>query len=173
MAGVHPFFDSLAAFSILFRRGNGLQFFRQSRHHVFGQAVRQVKGNMLYRLQAVEVRQIPTAVPSPGNVPGNAILLNGVVANREIGVPGGVPRVWHREYWDRYIRDERHLRQAIEYIHQNPVKAGLIAKAESWLWSSARANREIGDPGKDANREIGDPNKNANREIGDPGGPGL
>jgi REP element-mobilizing transposase RayT len=45
--------------------------------------------------------------------------------------------VWHREYWDRYIRDQGHLEQAVEYIHLNPVKAGLTITAESWRWSSA------------------------------------
>jgi REP element-mobilizing transposase RayT len=45
--------------------------------------------------------------------------------------------VWHREYWDRYIRDRRHLEQAVEYVHLNPVKAGLVATAEKWRWSSA------------------------------------
>ncbi|MGH9745519.1 MAG: REP-associated tyrosine transposase [Candidatus Acidiferrales bacterium] len=45
--------------------------------------------------------------------------------------------VWHREYWDRYIRDQRHLDQVISYIHSNPVEAGLVASAEIWPWSSA------------------------------------
>jgi REP element-mobilizing transposase RayT len=45
--------------------------------------------------------------------------------------------VWHREYWDRYIRDRRHFEQAVEYIHLNPVKAGFAVTAESWRWSSA------------------------------------
>ena len=48
---------------------------------------------------------------------------------------GGTP-VWHKEYWDRYIRNESHLQQAIAYIHENPVKAGLAAKAGDWRWSS-------------------------------------
>ena len=110
-------------------------------------------------------------------------------ANPEIGVPtatreSGVPGpIWHREYWDRYMRNESHFQQAIEYIHQNPVKAGLVAKAEDWPWSSARfgngeyagqklANQEIGGPTAnqetcpDANYEIGNPV--ANQEIGDP-----
>ena len=56
--------------------------------------------------------------------------------------------VWHREYWDRFIRDWGHLEQAVEYIHLNPVKAGLVVAAEKWPWSSAYfANREIGVPG--------------------------
>jgi putative transposase len=45
--------------------------------------------------------------------------------------------VWHREYWDRYIRDKTHSTQAIEYIHLNPVKAGLVSTPERWRWSSA------------------------------------
>lgn len=52
-------------------------------------------------------------------------------------VPGGIERIWHREYWDRYIRDEKHYRQAVTYIHRNPVKAGLVAEPEAWQWSSA------------------------------------
>ncbi|HXC47745.1 MAG TPA: transposase [Candidatus Sulfotelmatobacter sp.] len=54
--------------------------------------------------------------------------------------------VWHREYWDRYIRDQRHLAQTVEYIHLNPVKAGLVDAAENWVWSSAfqgNANRDV------------------------------
>ena len=46
------------------------------------------------------------------------------------GAPG-----WHREFWDRFIRDERHLQAAREYIAQNPVKAGLVARPEDWLWA--------------------------------------
>jgi len=46
-------------------------------------------------------------------------------------------QVWHPEYWDRYIRNERHYAGAIAYIHENPVKAGLVRRAEDWPWSSA------------------------------------
>lgn len=46
-------------------------------------------------------------------------------------------QVWQREYWDRFVRDERHLAEVVEYIRQNPVKAGLVAKPEDWPWSSA------------------------------------
>jgi len=54
-------------------------------------------------------------------------------------VPASVLKpVWHREYWDRYMRNERHLQQTLEYIHQNPVKAGLVHNAEEWPWGSAR-----------------------------------
>jgi len=45
--------------------------------------------------------------------------------------------VWHREYWDRFIRNKRHFLQVIEYIHMNPVKAGLVLRPGDWLWSIA------------------------------------
>ena len=45
---------------------------------------------------------------------------------------------WMREVWDRFIRDDTHLRRTIDYIHQNPVKAGLCASPTAWAWSSAR-----------------------------------
>jgi putative DNA methylase len=47
-------------------------------------------------------------------------------------------KFWFREYFDRYIRDERHFANAVNYIHENPVKAGLVEKAEDWGFSSAR-----------------------------------
>ncbi|MCX5971745.1 MAG: transposase [Coprothermobacterota bacterium] len=47
-------------------------------------------------------------------------------------------RIWHREYWDRFIRDEGHFMATREYIVMNPVKAGLVTKPEDWLWSSAK-----------------------------------
>ncbi len=45
--------------------------------------------------------------------------------------------LWRRDYWDSYIRNEAHLQRVEHYIHQNPVKAGLVAAAADWPWSSA------------------------------------
>jgi REP element-mobilizing transposase RayT len=36
-------------------------------------------------------------------------------------------------------RDEHHLRQTCEYVLQNPVRAGLCARAADWPWAAARA----------------------------------
>jgi putative transposase len=49
----------------------------------------------------------------------------------------GEGQVWQRDYWDRFIRNERHLQVVREYIVMNPVKAGLVAAPEDWPWSSA------------------------------------
>ncbi len=51
-------------------------------------------------------------------------------------VPGG-PGVWQREYFDRYIRDEGHYANVVDYIHEDPVKAGLVKTAGEWPFSSA------------------------------------
>src|SRR6266436_9344672 len=44
---------------------------------------------------------------------------------------------WEPDYFDRYIRDRAHFEAAVHYIHENPVKAGLVARADDWRWSSA------------------------------------
>jgi REP element-mobilizing transposase RayT len=63
--------------------------------------------------------------------------------NVELGL--GIPKpvgstknqFWMREYWDRYIRDEKHFHAVVDYIHNNPVKAGFCQEASAWPWSSA------------------------------------
>jgi REP element-mobilizing transposase RayT len=56
-------------------------------------------------------------------------------ANAQLGLTG---RFWHADYFDRFMRNEAHLSQTIDYVEQNPVKAGLVARAGDWSWSSAR-----------------------------------
>src|SRR5262249_46274036 len=40
--------------------------------------------------------------------------------------------------YDRNITSAAALRAVIDYIHANPVRRGLVARAEDWEWSSAR-----------------------------------
>ena len=47
-------------------------------------------------------------------------------------------RLWARGKFDRYVRDEVHLQNAIRYVHNNPVKAGLARTPEDWPFGSAR-----------------------------------
>ena len=42
---------------------------------------------------------------------------------------------WNADYFDRYIRDEKHYWSTIEYIQLNPVKAGLVNSPDDWEWS--------------------------------------
>lgn len=54
--------------------------------------------------------------------------------NRHLGRTG---TVWMRDYFDRYIRDDHHLAAVVAYIHNNPVKAGLVPNEQDWPYSSA------------------------------------
>ncbi len=45
---------------------------------------------------------------------------------------------WFHDYFDRFIRNEAHLRRSIEYIENNPVKARLCNTPQDWRFSSAR-----------------------------------
>jgi REP element-mobilizing transposase RayT len=46
-------------------------------------------------------------------------------------------KFWMEDYFDRYVRDAKHFDNAIAYIENNPVKAGLCKKPEDWPFSSA------------------------------------
>jgi REP element-mobilizing transposase RayT len=51
-------------------------------------------------------------------------------------------KFWHEDYYETLIRDEAHLKRAIRYAEQNPVKAFLAKTPRQWLWSSARHRDE-------------------------------
>ncbi len=40
--------------------------------------------------------------------------------------------------FDRNLWKDKPIREAIEYIHLNPVRRGLVTRPEDWEWSSAR-----------------------------------
>lgn len=45
--------------------------------------------------------------------------------------------LWQRNYWDRFIRNSAHYEAVKNYIHMNPVLAGLAPSPQKWSWSSA------------------------------------
>ena len=57
--------------------------------------------------------------------------------NANLRIGANPTPVWYPEYWDPFIRNDRHFQQTVEYIHQNPVKAGLVGRPEDWRWSGA------------------------------------
>ena len=42
---------------------------------------------------------------------------------------------WQHESYDHVIRDQDELNRIINYVLQNPVKAGLVENPEDWKWS--------------------------------------
>lgn len=55
-------------------------------------------------------------------------------AKKILGITG---TFWMKEYFDRYVRDMNHYKNAIAYIDANPVKSGLTKRPSDWRWSSA------------------------------------
>ena len=47
-------------------------------------------------------------------------------------------QVWQEGFHPQLVSSEEMLRQKVEYIHDNPVRAGLVERAEDWVYSSAK-----------------------------------
>ena len=77
-------------------------------------------------LQPLDGATIGEVVKFFKRVSGNAI--------RKLGHTG---RTWEARFYDRVIRGDVELTNAIRYTHWNPVKAGLCEDPEDWPWSSA------------------------------------
>ena len=45
---------------------------------------------------------------------------------------------WQAHYYDFNVSEHDKFVEKLRYIHRNPVKRGLVAKAEDWQWSSFR-----------------------------------
>jgi putative transposase len=44
-------------------------------------------------------------------------------------------KLWQPRYFDHIVRAEEDLRAIAEYILNNPVRKGLVERAENWPWS--------------------------------------
>jgi putative transposase len=50
--------------------------------------------------------------------------------------------IWQRGFTDHRIRDAHDFQIRLEYIHQNPVRARMVERAEMYPYSSAYRRRE-------------------------------
>ena len=52
---------------------------------------------------------------------------------------------WGHLFGERFacwvVEDDDHLADTIEYVLQNPVRAGLVNRAEDWPWSGRRSSK--------------------------------
>lgn len=44
--------------------------------------------------------------------------------------------LWQRRFWEHQIRDEYDFARHVDYLHWNPVKHGLVARACEWPYST-------------------------------------
>ncbi len=45
---------------------------------------------------------------------------------------------WQERYYDFNVYSEKKYYEKLHYMHRNPVRRGLCANPEDWLWSSYR-----------------------------------
>jgi putative transposase len=58
-----------------------------------------------------------------------------ILTEAQAGEPPAIPaKVWMEDYWDRFIRDEKHFHTSIKYILENPLKATLVKQIDQWPW---------------------------------------
>ena len=53
--------------------------------------------------------------------------------NRRCGAEG---KLWQARFFDRALRTVKAYNEKVEYIHMNPVRAGLVSRPQDWRWSS-------------------------------------
>jgi REP element-mobilizing transposase RayT len=80
----------------------------------------------------------PTCDPEgwPYSLPVILKLIKGISArsvNRLLGISGPV---WQDESFDHVLRSDESFGEKLEYVRQNPVRAGLVVRPEDyrWLW---------------------------------------
>jgi putative transposase len=44
--------------------------------------------------------------------------------------------IWQRRFWEHQIRDDNDFERHVDYIHWNPVKHDLVARAGDWPYST-------------------------------------
>jgi putative transposase len=71
--------------------------------------------------------------PRSGTLAGAIQALKTSVAKQRPERPFWLPR-----YYDFNLREEEKHTEKLRYMHRNPVKRGLVARPEEWLWSSYR-----------------------------------
>jgi putative transposase len=57
--------------------------------------------------------------------------------NRKLNQSG---RIWQNRFFSCMVESNQYLWSVVRYIERNPVKAGIVASAEEFRWSSASAH---------------------------------
>ena len=47
---------------------------------------------------------------------------------------------WQRSFWDHFVRDDQDLRQLVDYVLANPVRAGLVQEWSQYPYSGSLAH---------------------------------
>jgi putative transposase len=75
--------------------------------------------------------------PERGTLAVTVQMLKQIVSRKAHG-PAAGQHFWQRRYYDFNVWSEEKVLEKVRYIHQNPVRRGLVARPEDWKWSSFR-----------------------------------
>ncbi|MGO8737072.1 MAG: REP-associated tyrosine transposase [Terriglobia bacterium] len=75
--------------------------------------------------------------------PRYPLTISGVMESTKVGATKHINRsrresglLWQPRFFDRALRTVKEYNEKVQYIHLNPVKAGLASRPEDWPWSS-------------------------------------
>ena len=88
-----------------------------------------------YAIMANHVHILITPIASVAKITKQVKGTSARGANRLLGFAGS--HFWQDESFDHWVRNPAEWQTIRVYIEQNPVKAGLVERAEDWPWSSA------------------------------------
>ncbi|MEK6589878.1 MAG: hypothetical protein AABZ11_04290 [Nitrospinota bacterium] len=74
---------------------------------------------------------------------GESEILDILRMNAE-GAKGQVFKLWKSRFDDLVLNKVETIKTKINYIHENPVRKGLVLRPEDWFYSSARDYLSIG-----------------------------
>jgi REP element-mobilizing transposase RayT len=57
--------------------------------------------------------------------------------SRKVMKGSGISKLWQDGFYDRQVRPHEDLSEYVNYIHQNPVRKGLVESMKEWPFSSA------------------------------------
>jgi len=57
-----------------------------------------------------------------------------------------LPQFWQKRFHDFNVYSARKRKEKLEYMHQNPVKRGLVKDPKDWVWSSYASYSGRGTP---------------------------
>jgi REP element-mobilizing transposase RayT len=66
--------------------------------------------------------------------------LKGYSAWQANGAIGRRGTFWQEESYDHVVRDDAEFERIVNYVLNNPVKAGLVKQQQEWKWSYRREN---------------------------------
>ena len=104
---------------------------------LFEDALKRVRRRYLFAIAGYVV--MPEHVHLLVNEPARALLSKAIQALKlSVSMRSRQRPFWLAHYYDFNVSAHEEFVEKLRYIHRNPVRRGLAAKAEDWKWSSFR-----------------------------------